>query len=310
MPDFSPAIAPIVERLTSCEYDAVQMRRIFHGRGHTYDGLDFMVLDWYPPVLFVALFRPVEDDWLASLCDALWQHKPDGASAMVVQKRQGADTQAQVVYGELPNRHIGCEGEAKYHINLNNSQNIGIFIDMINGRQWVKEHCHDKNVLNLFAYTCAFSVVALQGGAKQVVNVDMNKSVMATGRKNHQLNQLDSGKAKFFTHNIFNSWGKIKRHGLYDMVIIDPPSFQKGSFVLTKDYQRLIKRLPELAATGADVLLCLNSPDVGTQYLLDLVAEHCPALQFIERLVNHPDFPELDEQKSLKVLRFVMGESV
>ncbi|MFT5163063.1 MAG: 23S rRNA (cytosine1962-C5)-methyltransferase [Alteromonadaceae bacterium] len=298
-----PDISSIINELTRREYDSCEMQRIFHGRGHTYPGLDFIVVDWYPPALFVCLFRQVEPDWLETLVEQLWLKRSSKVSAIVVQKRQGADTVCQLVKGEFEQPHVISELGCKFNVQLLQSQNSGIFADMINGRAWVKANSKGKNVLNLFAYTCGFSLAALQGGARAVVNVDMNKSVMATGRKNHQLNDLDVSQVKFFTHNIFHSWGKIKRYGEYDLIIIDPPSFQKGSFVLTKDYQKLIKRLPTLAAQQADVLLCLNSPEVDSGFILDLVAEHCPTLQFIKRLENHPRFPEIDIKKSLKVLQ-------
>jgi 23S rRNA (cytosine1962-C5)-methyltransferase len=327
------------------DYDPQQMQRLFHGRGHTFPGLDFITVDWYPPALFICVFRPVEEIWLDALVEQVWyrqqtwanvgqtenaenlgqtgveenegqtesegsqdQIKPDRqksqVKALVLQRRQGADTVSAVVRGELPKPHVVKEKDRQIYVQLNQSQNVGVFPDMINGRDWVFAHSEQRNVLNLFSYTCLFSVAAMQGGASGVVNVDMNKSVTATGRKNHQLNDLDMGRVKFFSHNIFNSWGKIKRHGAYDLIIIDPPSFQKGSFVLTKDYQRLIKRLPELALDNADVMLCLNSPEVDSSFLLTLVAEHCPQLRFVQRLDNHPNFPEKNPQKSLKVLLF------
>ena len=46
---------------------------------------------------------------------------------------------------------------------------------MKNGRAFVRENAKDKNVLNLFSYTCAFSVAAKLGGARSVVNIDMSK---------------------------------------------------------------------------------------------------------------------------------------
>ncbi|MCJ8274807.1 MAG: class I SAM-dependent methyltransferase, partial [Psychrosphaera sp.] len=292
-----PDPAAIFAALALGDYDSQQMQRLFHGRGHTFPGLDFITVDWYPPALFICVFRPVEQSWLDTLVEQVWDRQQTWANAgqtendvsqdqtkqdrqqsqvkaLVLQRRQGADTVSAVVKGELPKPHVVKEKDRQIYVQLNHSQNVGVFPDMINGRDWVRAHSEQRNVLNLFSYTCLFSVAAMQGGASGVVNVDMNKSVTATGRKNHQLNDLDMGRVKFFSHNIFNSWGKIKRHGAYDLIIVDPPSFQKGSFVLTKDYQRLIKRLPELALDNADVMLCLNSPDVDCSFLLALVAEH------------------------------------
>ncbi|QTD47365.1 class I SAM-dependent methyltransferase [Ottowia testudinis] len=155
-------------------------------------------------------------------------------------------------------------------------------------------------VLNLFAYTCAFSIAALQGGAAHVVNIDMARGALAIGQQNHQLNGLTAG-ATFWPHDIFNTWGKITRAGPYDLIIADPPSYQKGSFVATKDYARLLRRLPDLLAPGGHALLCLNAPELSMEFLHDLVSEHAPALRFVKRVPNPAVFADVDEGRGLKV---------
>ncbi len=155
----------------------------------------------------------------------------------------------------------------------------------------------------MFAYTCGFSVAALQGGADEVVNMDMSKGALGIGKQNHLLNGFSAG-ARFLGHDIFKSWGKLKKLGPYDIVVADPPSNQKGSFVATKDYVRLIRRLPELLAENGEVLLCLNAPELDTAFLRQQVAEAAPALEYIERLANPLAFMDVSEEKSLKVLRY------
>jgi len=157
------------------------------------------------------------------------------------------------------------------------------------------------NVLNLFAYTCAFSVAALAGGASQVVNVDMASGALNIGRDNHRLNGLGEG-ASFLAHDIFNSWGKIGRSGPYDLIVLDPPSYQKGSFVATKDYARLMRRLPDLLAPGGHAMLCLNTPKLGAAFLMDPMQELAPSLAFVERLPNPTAFADVSEDRALKVL--------
>ncbi len=118
-------------------------------------------------------------------------------------------------------------------------------------RQYAEARRQDRyglKVLNLFAYTCAFSVVALQGGAKQVVNVDMSHGAMATGQQNHQLNGITTGRQLFGARHL-QQLGQDHPQRPYGLVIVDPPSYQKGSFVATKDYARLMRRLPDLLRT-------------------------------------------------------------
>jgi 23S rRNA (cytosine1962-C5)-methyltransferase len=191
-------------------------------------------------------------------------------------------------------------------------QNHGLFLDMAEGREWVRKMVRDYaadqprlKVLNLFAYTCAFSVVALQAGAKQVVNVDMSHGAMAIGQQNHPLNGISTG-ATFLMHDIFKTWGKITRSGPYGLVIVDPPSYQKGSFIATKDYAKLMRRLPELLAPGGYALLCLNAPELGLAFLQDQMQELAPELKFVERVANPATFADVSPERSLKVLAYQM----
>ena len=148
----------------------------------------------------------------------------------------------------------------------------------------------------------AAKVAALQAGAGQVVNIDMSKGALSSGQQNHRLNQLAG--AQFWPHDIFSSWGKITRTGPYQLVIMDPPSYQKGSFVATKDYARIMRRLPDLLAPGGHALLCLNAPELGLAFLREQMQACAPALDFVARVDNPPVFADVDEQRSLKVLVF------
>ena len=281
--------------------------RLFHGRGGHYAGCEHLCLDWFAPVLLLTSFTPLADDDLATCQQAIaarWQAiRPESQLNLVYQYRSAGETFTQVLQGEVPEPHIVSENGARFQVHLMRGQNHGLFLDMANGREWVRANARYKKVLNLFAYTCGFSVAALQGGADEVVNMDMSKGALGIGKQNHLLNGFSAG-ARFLGHDIFKSWGKLKKLGPYDIIVADPPSNQKGSFVATKDYVRLIRRLPELLADNGEVLLCLNAPELDTTFLRQQVADAAPALEYIERLANPPAFMDVSEEKSLKVLRY------
>ena len=98
------------------------------------------------------------------------------------------------------------------------------------GRDWVRSRAAGKKVLNLFAYTCSLSVAAIAGGADTVTNLDMASAALATGRENHRLNfdPATCRRASYLAHNLFKSWGRLKRSPTYDLILIDPPSNQGG----------------------------------------------------------------------------------
>ncbi len=294
--------------------------RIFHGRGGRFAGCEQWTLDAYPPVFVLTSFAPATDEQLAAIGAALqarWlQVAPGQPLNWVFQHRGEALRMAgrsdqRLMAGSVPDPHVVTEDGARYRVHVLRGQNRGLFLDMAAGRRWVRGHVaahlhrtgQGARVLNLFAYTCAFSVAALQAGAAQVVNVDMGRGSIATGQHNHQLNGLAGG-ASFLAHDIFSSWGKIGRGGPYDLVIADPPSYQKGSFVAAKDYARVMRRLPELLAPDGHALLCLNAPELATAFLREQMQACAPQLAFVQRLCNPPVFADIDDDRALKVLVF------
>jgi len=92
--------------------------------------------------------------------------------------------------------------------------------------------------------------------------------------------------------------------GPYDTIIVDPPSFQRNSFVASKDYSKILRRLPDLLTDNGRVLLCLNAPSLDSAWLKNQVQEEAPSLEFVERLSNPDSFPAINPERSLKVLLF------
>jgi 23S rRNA (cytosine1962-C5)-methyltransferase len=279
--------------------------RIFHGRGGLYPGCEHLSLDWYAPVWVLTSFQPLSDDELQAVQTAL-ARRPEPLNWVYQCRQSGpAGTETRLMAGQVPEPHVVTEQGARYRVHVLKGQNHGLFLDMASGRQWLRRQAPHRRVLNLFAYTCAFSVAALQGQAQEVVNVDMAAGALAIGQQNHQLSGLTGG--RFLAHDLFKSWGKIKRMGPYDIVVADPPSYQKGSFVATKDYARVVRRLPELLADGGQALLCLNAPEMPEQFLRDLVSAEAPDLRFVQRLDNPAVFADVDPQRALKVMLFQMA---
>ena len=277
--------------------------RLFHGRGHAYPGLEHVNVDWLDPVVLITVYKEESLESLQELARNLEQRIPDCRSVQVQYRcRKGAPV--EVLSGEAITDTIVSEHGLKYHIQLGRAQNTGLFLDMRNGRDWVRRHAQGKRVLNLFAYTCAFSVAALDGGASFVVNFDNNKSVLKKGRENHQLNQLDPRSANFEHVDIFKSFGRLRKQGPYDLLICDPPSFQHGSVDIRRDYVRIIRKLPEFMLPQSQLMLCLNSPDLSEDFLIQMVADTCPAYHYLESIPTPEVFREAMPGKGLKVLIF------
>ena len=287
-----------------------EARRLFHGRGRCWPGLEQITVDWLCGVLLVALYREPSEDELEALKQMLlaltqspvWSQSQ--AQHLLLQHRYQLGSSTDYLYGAPIAETVVIEHGLQYKLDFGQKQNSGLFLDMRFGRQWVQAQAQGQRVLNLFAYTCGFSVTAIEGGAAHVVNLDMAKAALSRGRENHRLNQHDLSRVSFLGHELFKSWGKVKKCGPYDLIIIDPPSFQKGSFALTQDYQKILRRLPELLTEQGTVLACVNDPDIGPEFLLAGMAEHAPSLSFVERLANQPEFADINPDSGLKALVF------
>lgn len=296
--------------LESLASPPVETRRLLHGRGRRWPGLEQLTVDWLEGVLLVSLFRESEEGGLEALrtlllrvgASSTWQLS--GARHLLLHLRYLPSSPTEFLIGEPLDGWKITEDGLQYQLDLGRKQNSGLFLDMRYGRRWVREQAAGKRVLNLFAYTCGFSVAAIAGGAERVVNLDMASSALSRGRDNHRLNGHDLGRVSFLGYELFKSWGRVRREGPYDLIIIDPPSFQKGSFALTRDYAKILRKLPELLADGGCVLACINAPDIDAGFLIEGMASEAPSLAYDQRLENPPEFADIDPDGGLKALVF------
>ena len=281
-----------------------EFKRVFHGRGNYYEDFSFLTIDSIDKILFVVLFDKVEDDKekkILEMIEAIFNTSRH--NTLVLQRRYLDKSPCEVLKGELKKENFALSNGIKHKISFSN-KNIGFFPDMKEGHKYILHTAKNKNVLNLFSYTCAFSLSAAKAGARNIVNVDMSKTALTIGRENHHINDFNTSNVHFMPYNILKSWNRIKKQGPYDIIIIDPPSFQKGSFAASKDYAKIIKKLDSLANDKCVVLSALNAPELDTNFIKNIFEEFSPKFQFIKRLDNPKTFPVINEEKALKNLIF------
>ncbi len=297
--------------LTSTGLPAEPARLLF-GRGNHIPGWDFLNIDIFPPLIFITLYETCSNEKVEDLVNQLQELFP--GCPIWVQDRSVRPATLRFRSGDIPQEMVINQGDLQFYIHPGRGQNPGFFTDMREGRRVVHRlitHMKEKNdqvsVLNLFAYTCAFSVISLAAGAKKVVNIDMNKRSLDIGRKNHRLNQQNipgerECQTLFLPHNIFKSWGKLKKEGPYDLIIVDPPPSQKGSFDMYKDYPRLLRRLPDMLTSRGQLLLSLNNPGLGWEDLKSLITENLPDFNRLEQIAPPADFAPSEDGRGLKLI--------
>ena len=120
------------------------------------------------------------------------------------------------------------EGPAKFHVDLLDTVNPGLFLDMRSIRLEMGERAAGRRMLNLFSYTCAFSVHGRLGGAEISTNADISAKILDKGRENYALNGLEPKPGEFFRGNAVEYVHWAQKKGLkFDAIVLDPPSFAR-----------------------------------------------------------------------------------
>lgn len=270
-----------------------EAKRLFHGRGQ---GVNYNI-DSLPPYILIDSFEDLSDELLEKIQGEL----PESEGVFYRNRKKRESFRA--LTGSVPDTHFLVENDLRYEVNLKDNQNIGFFLDMKPGRELIASLAKDQKVLNLFSYTCSFSVAAMKAGALKVTNIDMKKSFLKTGQKNHQLNGLEKN-VQFLSYDIMKSLSGITKKGPWDLIIIDPPSHQK-SFHLETAYPKLLKKADSWLSPKGSVLACLNSPFLETKFLLD----HAPDWEVVKVLHSAEEFKEEDPEKGLKMVLFTRKQS-
>lgn len=134
---------------------------------------------------------------------------------------------------------VECE-EILFKLMPTDFGHIGIFPEHALLWKWMKQKMRKKcSILNLFAYTGGATLVAAKAGA-DVCHVDASKTTVAWARENAALNKLDKAPVRWIVDDAIKFLGREVRRGTrYDGIILDPPTFGRGSqgevFKIEKD---------------------------------------------------------------------------
>lgn len=171
----------------------------------------------------------------------------------------------------------------RLEVRLYDGLSTGVFLDQRENRGWVRDWCATRigrgesaRVLNTFAYTCAFSVAAARAGA-ETTSVDVSSRYLEWGKRNLERNGIDADAHRFAQMDTFEFLSYAQRKGLvYDMVVLDPPSFAAGSrkdriapWSAVSDYARLVAAAAKVVAPGGAVLASTNTSELCREGRLD-----------------------------------------
>ncbi len=189
-------------------------------------------------------------------------------------------------------------------------QKTGFFLDQHVNRHWLRPHCTDRTVADVFAYSGAWGLQALAGGAKHVTFVDSSAPACALIRDNLARNGW-TDRAEIVQASAFDWLRDLERHSA-DILILDPPAFAKSKKDLKAAFKAYVdinrEALRKLAEGG---LLATSScsfhiaSEVFDEILARAVFQSRQRVELLHVGMQGPDHPvqlEFPESRYLKTL--------
>jgi 23S rRNA (cytosine1962-C5)-methyltransferase len=247
------------------------------------DGLSGLTVDRYDDFLMVQYFTRAWKPHLSLVVEVLQKVlQPKGIYAKFrpQQTRQlGAGESkrySKLMVGEAaPKRLTVRENGLNFLVELEEGLNTGLFCDQRGNRADLMERVAGQEVLNLFAYTGAFSVAAAASGAKRVTSVDASSAYLDWARDNFAANRLNPKRHEFLLGDCFEVLAELGRNGRrFDTVIMDPPSFStvgKSRFTTSGGTADLVTAALDLLPPGGLLITSSNHQKVDlADYLKEL----------------------------------------
>lgn len=226
------------------------------------------VVDWYKGHIVVAEYVRTQttEDWLPAMAKAVAIALDIPANNTHVKRRQ-TKTENGPRYQKLDSkgeRFVVNERDLKFWVNLDDFLDTGLFSDHRDTREIIKKISKDKNFLNLFAYTGAFTCAAALGGAKSTTTVDRSDTYLNWAKENLQLNALWSANHKIVQSDSFNYLQRAdSEKKRFNLAVVDPPSFfqdnqRKVSFDIDKDHPKLLDAVLKVMEKDSEVYFSTN----------------------------------------------------
>ena len=195
------------------------------------DGIPGLILDRYGDVRVVQVLSAGAERWREAILAALLERGDCRAvyerSDVDVRELEGLEPRAGLLWGDLAEtRLVIRENDLSFHVDIALGHKTGFYLDQRENRAIFRSLVPGGEVLNCFAYTGAFTVVALSAGAARVVSIDSSETALEMARENVALNGLPEQACEWVTGDVFFELRKLRDRGrTFDVVVLDPPRF-------------------------------------------------------------------------------------
>jgi 23S rRNA (cytosine1962-C5)-methyltransferase len=272
------------------------------------DGLPGLTVDRYADYLMLQLYSASWRPHLKLITQALQElltplgiyEKSRPQKTRELEAVSDSKNYGRILAGKAaPQRLEVRENGLTFLVSLEQGLNTGLFLDQRRNRRDLMERVEGKRLLNLFAYTGAFSVAAAAAGASQVTSVDASPGYTDWARDNFAANSIPLRQHEFIVGDCLAVLGKLAQSGKrFDIILMDPPSFSttaKSRFTTRGGTSDLVAAALPLLTDNGLLMASSNHQKVDTaEYLKELRRGALQAgcdLRVISLFGQSEDFP-------------------
>jgi 23S rRNA (cytosine1962-C5)-methyltransferase len=283
------------------------------------DNLPQLIIDKFNDYFVIQTLALGMDKWKPALVKAIDNiFKPKGIyerNDVPVRELEGLPQQKGFLSAPFDTNIIINENGLQFHVDIENGQKTGYFLDQQDNRKAIKNIVKGADVLGAFTYTGTFEIHAAAYGAKSVLGLDISANAVVQANKNAELNGL-SHIVNFEVANAFDvlkQWGKEDKR--WDVVMLDPPAFTKSRATIEKaitGYKEINLRGMKLLKKGGFLVTssCTNlvNPELFLK-TIDMAAKD--ARRKIRQVVfqtQSPDHPIIWNLENTQYLKFLIVE--
>lgn len=280
------------------------------------DSLPQLIIDKFNDYFVIQTLALGIDVWKPALVKAInTVFQPKGIyerNDVPVRELEGLPQQKGFLSAPFDTNIIINENGLRFHVDLENGQKTGYFLDQQDNRRAIQHIVKGADVLGAFTYTGTFEIHAAHYGARSVLGLDISANAVAQANRNAELNGVQD-RCKFEAANAFDvlkQWGKEGRQ--YDVVMLDPPAFTKSRETIQKaitGYKEINLRGMKLVKPGGFLVTssCTNlvHPELFLQ-TIDMAAKDARRrirqVTFQAQASDHPIIWGMENTNYLKFL--------
>lgn len=216
---------------------------------------------------------------------------------------------------DLPTQTIINENGLQIHVDVENGQKTGYFLDQKSNRVLLRNMAYGKKVLDCFTHTGGFALNAAYGNALHVDAVDVSQTALDQAYENAKLNHLEE-RMSFIKADVFD-FLETCEPGKYDIIILDPPAFTKSRRTIDHAYQgykKINKQAMKLLGRGGYLITCSCSRFMETanfeKMLRESAKETGVTLKQVSVTQQNHDHPILWTMEETSYLKFYIFQII